>query len=88
MLFTAVALIVYTAAVLAVPGEEVETLWFVWLIFVVAVSKLLLANGFIFAAIGADKRESARRTTKLGPLPFRSGHRHQRFQAAPRFPRR
>jgi len=88
MLFTAVALMVYTAAVLAAPGEGVEKLWLVWLIFVVAASKLLVANGFIFAAIGADRKESARQAAKPRAPALRARLRRHHPPIRPTAPRR
>jgi hypothetical protein len=43
--FSAIALTMYTVAVITAFDSLEDTLWLVWLIFVIALSKLILANG-------------------------------------------
>lgn len=71
--FTGCALAMYTAAVLAVWDSWSETLSILWLVFVVAFSKLLIANGLLVMVLRADRKqladlaaqeESARRLTR------------------------
>lgn len=57
--FTGCALAMYTAAVLAVCDSWSEILWLLWLVFVIAFSKLLLANGFLIAVLRADRKARA-----------------------------
>lgn len=57
--FTGCALVMYTAAVLAVWDSSGEIIWLLWLVFVIAFSKLLLANGFLIAVLRADRKAHA-----------------------------
>ena len=73
-LFSAIALVMYTVAILSVPSEIGDELWMVWLVLVIAVSKLALANGLFLAVWRRDKRE-VDRATRATRLRRSSGRR-------------
>ncbi len=87
LLFSAIALVMYTAAVLAIPGDSTEKLWLIWLVFVIAATKLIIANGLIFAMTRSDSESEAARklssTRRLAELP-RHGRRNRRSPALSR----
>lgn len=63
-LFSGVALVVYTLMVLTLPASSGEKLWLAWLIFIVAFSKLLLANGLFFGLLAHDESVEAERAAR------------------------
>jgi hypothetical protein len=64
--FTVIALLMYTVAVLSVPWETSDKLWLGWLVLVIAISKLALANGLFLGVTRADQQEqSMARETRL-----------------------
>jgi hypothetical protein len=76
-MFTAIALTMYTVAVITAFDSLDDTLWLVWLIFVIALSKLILANGVCFMLMRSESNSQTddsastsirRRTTVLPHL--------------------
>ena len=60
VVFSAIALVMYTAAVLAASTSHDERLWLIWLVFVIAITKVLLANGLLFLFLQSDAHSKAR----------------------------
>ena len=56
-MFSAIALTMYTVAVITAFDSLDDTLWLVWLIFVIALSKLILANGVCFMLMRSKSNE-------------------------------
>jgi hypothetical protein len=54
--FTAAALTMYTVAVVTAFDSLEDTLWLVWFIFVIALSKLLLANGLCLMLMRSERK--------------------------------
>lgn len=66
VLFSGVALLMYSLMVLMLPTSSSEKLWLAWLIFAIAVSKLLVANGLFFGILAHDAHAQTQRKPR-GP---------------------
>ncbi len=66
LIFSAIALILYAAAIAAIPGEAADRLWLLGLILVIAISKLVAAGGLMLGIVGADRHADSTRESDVG----------------------
>ena|GEM_PF-4462859 len=65
LIFSAIALILYSAAIAAIPGEAADRLWLLGLILVIAISKLVAAGGLMLGIVGADRHTDSTRESNV-----------------------